>query len=142
MATMLDPSPRLSTSPSRGGTIHHLLAALDDLKRLGLDHLELATAEAQRAARAFVFIVCAAIVVAVLAFTAWNAIVAALVLVLVDNDVSWTVALIGAAVLHLAAAGGVAWWMSKRVPEMVFAATVRQLRAAAGDKLPTLGEKP
>ena len=78
-------------------------------------------------------IVCAAIVVSVLAFTAWNAIVAAIVLWMVDNGISWTVALIGAAVLHLAAAGGVVYWMSKRVPEMVFSATVRQLRADAGD---------
>jgi hypothetical protein len=41
--------------------------------------------------------------------------------------------LIGAAVLHLAAAAGVAFWMRSRVPEMVFAATVRQLRADAGE---------
>ena len=133
MATVLDPPYSRTTSSSRPGTIHHLLAALDDMKRLALDHLELATAEAQRAARAFVGIVCAAIVVSVLAFTAWNAIVAAIVLALVENDVSWTVALIGAAVLHLAAAGGVVWWISKRVPKMVFSATVRQLRADAGD---------
>jgi uncharacterized membrane protein YqjE len=131
MATLLD-APR-TAEPQRPGTVHHLIAALTDLKRLALDHLELATAEAQRAARAFVGIVCAAIVVAVLAFTAWNAIVAAIVLLLVDNEISWTVALIGAAVLHLVAAGGVAWWMSRRVPEMVFSATVRQLRADAGD---------
>jgi uncharacterized membrane protein YqjE len=134
MATILDPSPRAYTPPRSGtGTVHHVLAALNDLKGLALDHLELATAEAQRAARAFVGIVCAAIVIAVLAFTAWNAIVAALVLLAVDKGVSWTVALIGAAVLHLAAAGAVGWWMSRRVPEMVFAATVRQLRADAGE---------
>ena len=132
MATILDPSPRPFTAP-RPGTVHHVLAAITDLKRLGLDHLELATAEAQRAARAFVAIVCAAIVVAVLAFTAWNAIVAAIVLAVVERDISWTVALIGAAVLHLAAAGGVVFWMRSRVPEMVFAATVRQLRADAGE---------
>jgi len=132
MATILDPSPRAYTPP-RPGTVHHVLAAITDLKRLGLDHLELATAEAQRAARAFIAIVCAAIVVAVLAFTAWNAIVAAIVLAVVERDVSWTVALIGAAVLHLAAAGGVVFWMRSRVPEMVFSATVRQLRADAGE---------
>jgi hypothetical protein len=132
MATVIDPYPR-TVAPPRQGTFQHLLAALEDLKRLGLDHLELATAEAQRAARGFVEIVCAAIVVSVLAFTAWNAIVAAVVLAVVDNGVSWTVALIGAAVLHLAAAGGMAFWVRKRVPRMVFAATVRQLRADAGD---------
>jgi len=132
MATILDPTPRAYTPP-RPGTVHHVLASITDLKRLGLDHLELATAEAQRAARAFVAIVCSAIVVAVLAFTAWNAIVAAIVLAVVERDVSWTVALIGAAVLHLAAAGGVVFWMRSRVPEMVFSATVRQLRADAGE---------
>jgi len=132
MATILDPTPRAYTPP-RPGTVHHVLAAITDLTRLGLDHLELATAEAQRAARALVAIVCSAIVVAVLAFTAWNAIVAAIVLAVVERDVSWTVALIGAAVLHLAAAGGVVFWMRSRVPEMVFSATVRQLRADAGE---------
>ena len=133
MATILDPSPRPYANERPAGTVHHLIGALNDLKRLGLDHLELATAEAQRAARAFVAIVCAAIVVAVLAFTAWNAIVAAIVLVMVDRDISWTVSLIVAAVLHLAAAGAVVFWMRTRVPEMVFAATVRQLRADAGE---------
>jgi len=132
MATAFDPRPRRFAEP-RQGAVHHVLAAISDLKRLALDHLELATAEAQRAARSFVAIVCAAIVVAVLAFTAWNAVVAAIVLALVDNDVSWTVALIGAAVLHLVAAAGIGWWMSRRVPEMVFSATVRQLRADAGE---------
>jgi len=132
MATIFDSTLRAPAS-ARQGTVHHVLAAIHDLKRLGLDHLELATAEAQRAARAFVGIVCAAIVVAVLAFTAWNAIVAAIVLAVVAYDVSWTVALIVAAVLHLAAAGAVVFWMRSRVPEMVFAATVRQLRADAGE---------
>lgn len=133
MATILDPSPRALASQRPAGTIHHLLAALDDLKRLGLDHLELATAEAQRAARAFVAIVCAAIVVSVLAFTAWNALVAALVLVMVDNDFSWIASLVAAAVLHLAAAGAVVFWIKSRVPEIVFSATVRQIRADAGE---------
>lgn len=135
MATILDPSPRplAASRQTGGGTIHHLLAAINDLKRLGLDHLELATAEAQRAARAFIAIVCAAIVVAVLAFTAWNALVAALVLLAVDNDISWTVALIGAAVVHVAAAGAVVFWIKSRVPEVVFSATIRQLRADAGE---------
>lgn len=133
MATILDPSPRPLASQRPAGTIHHVLAALDDLKRLGLDHLELATAEAQRAARAFVAIVCAAIVVSVLAFTAWNALVAALVLVMVDNDFSWIASLVAAAVLHLAAAGAVVFWIKSRVPEIVFSATVRQIRADAGE---------
>ncbi|MEO8487286.1 MAG: phage holin family protein [Betaproteobacteria bacterium] len=132
MATVLDPSPRATLR--QPGTIQHLLAAIQDLKRLGLDHLELATAEAQRAARGFVSIVCAAIVVAVLAFTAWNAMVAAVVLMLVDQEIGWPVALGAAAVLHLAAAGAVVFWMRSRVPELVFSATVRQLRADAGEK--------
>ena len=41
MATILDPSPRAYTPP-RPSTAHHVLAAITDLKRLGLDHLELA----------------------------------------------------------------------------------------------------
>lgn len=133
MATILDPSPRPYAPERPAGTVQHLIGALNDLKRLGLDHLELATAEAQRAARAFVAIVCAAIVVAVLAFTAWNALVAALVLMLVDRDISWTVALVGAAVLHVAAAAAVVFWIKSRVPEVVFSATIRQIRADAGE---------
>jgi uncharacterized membrane protein YqjE len=131
MATLFEPATR--TPPARPGTIAHLVAAIDDLKRLGLDHLELATAEAQRAARAFVAIVCAAIVVAVLAFTAWNAIVAAIVLALVDRGVSWSAALLAAALLHAIAAAAVVLWIRTRVPEVVFSATVRQLRADAGE---------
>jgi uncharacterized membrane protein YqjE len=134
MATILDPGPRAAGRERPAGAGLHILGAINDLKRLGLDHLELATAEAQRAARAFVAIVCAAIVVAVLAFTAWNAIVAALVLLAVDNGIGWTVALVGAAALHVAAAAGVGFWMKSRVPEVVFSATVRQLRADAGEE--------
>ena len=133
MATILEPRARPYAGERPSGTVHHVLAAIDDLKRLGLDHLELATAEAQRAARSFVAIVCAAIVVAVLAFTAWNALVAALVLLLVNNDFSWTVSLVAAAVVHVAAAAAVVFWIKSRVPGIVFAATVRQLRADAGE---------
>ena len=133
MATFFEPTPRPRGSPGPGNPLRHVLAAIEELKRLALDHVELATAEAQRAARGFVVIVCAAIIVAVLAFTAWNAIVAAVVLTLVERDMSWTVALLGAAALHLAAAASVVLWIRSRVPEVVFSATVRQIRADAGD---------
>lgn len=101
-----------------------------DLRQIGHDHVELAVLEAQRAGQVLVRTIAAAVAVSVLAATAWLGIVAALVVWLTEA-VSWPVALLIGAGACLAVAGGIVWWVMKHLPEMMFSATLRQLRATA-----------
>jgi len=101
-----------------------------DARQVAHDHLELAVLEAQRAQQVFVRTVAAAILVSVLAATAWLGIVAALIVWLTEV-VSWPVALLIGAATCLAVAGVIVWWVIKHAPEMMFSATLRQLKATA-----------
>jgi uncharacterized membrane protein YqjE len=103
-----------------------------DMRQLGRDHAELAVLEAQRASQTFVRIVVAAVAISVLGATAWLGLVAAIVVWITDAGVSWPVALLIGAVACLAAAGAIAWWIKQHVTELLFSATLRQLRASAG----------
>jgi uncharacterized membrane protein YqjE len=99
-----------------------------DVRHVAHDHLELAILEAQRAQQVFVRTVAAAIFVSVLAATAWLGIVAAIIVWLTEV-VSWPVALLIGAGACLLIAGGIVWWVTKHLPEMMFSATLRQLNA-------------
>jgi uncharacterized membrane protein YqjE len=101
-----------------------------DVRQVAHDHLELAVLEAQRAQQAFVRTVAAAVVVSVLVATAWLGIVAALIVWLTEV-VSWPAALLIGAATCLAMAGGIAWWVMHHLPDMMFSATLRQLKATA-----------
>lgn len=101
-----------------------------DVRQISRDHIELAVLEAQRAGQVLVRTIAAAVAVSVLAATAWLGIVAALVVWLTEA-VSWPVALLIGAAACLAVAGAIVWWVMKQVPEMMFSATLRQLRATA-----------
>jgi uncharacterized membrane protein YqjE len=101
-----------------------------DIRLLANDHAELAVLEAQRAGQTLVRTLVAAVVIAVLAATAWLGIVAAVIVWITEAGVSWPVALLIGAVACLAVAGGIAWWVMKHAEEMMFSATLRQLRAS------------
>ena len=122
------PSGRASRIPSGWGDRVRRLAL--DVRHVAHDHVELAVLEAQRAQQVFVRAVAAAVVVSVLAATAWLGIVAALIVWLTEV-VSWPVALLIGAATCLAIAGGIVWWVVKHAPEMMFSATLRQLKATA-----------
>jgi uncharacterized membrane protein YqjE len=106
---------------------------------LGLahDHALLALFEVQRASLGLVKIIGAAVVISVLAVSAWMGLVAAGVMWAIGAGASWGMAIAVAAVLNLVAAAALAVWIKKQVPELLFAATLRQLRgeppAADGD---------
>lgn len=68
------------------------------------------------------------LVAAVLIVTAWLALVAVGIVVLLGQGASWTLALGIAAGLNLVGAGALAWWMKNLVSEMPFNALVRSLR--------------
>lgn len=109
----------------------------DRLRRLALDvrlvandHIELAVLEAQRAGQVLVRSIAAAVVISVLVATAWLGIVVAIVVWLAEHVPLPAALLIGAAAC-LALAGGIGWWVVKHAPEMMFEATLRQLKATA-----------
>jgi uncharacterized membrane protein YqjE len=103
-------------------------AALRNAKGLVHDHAQLALLEVQRASLGLVKIIGAAVVISVLVVSAWMGLVAAGVVWAVGAGASWGVAIAIAAVLNLVAAGALAWWIKSQVPELLFAATLRQLR--------------
>jgi uncharacterized membrane protein YqjE len=101
-----------------------------DVRLLGNDHAELALLEAQRAGQTLVRTLVAAVAISVLGATAWLGVVAAIIVWMTDAGVSWPVALLIGAAACLAAAGLIVWWVMKHADEMMFSATLRQLRAS------------
>ena len=97
-------------------------------KGLVHDHALLALLEVQRASVGLIKIIGAAVVISVLAVSAWMGLVAAGVVWAVGAGASWGLAIAIAAVLNLVAAGALAMWIKAQVPELLFAATLRQLR--------------
>jgi len=105
-----------------------LRALMTDARGLVRDHALLALLEVQRASLGLVKIIGAAVVISVLAVSAWMGIVAAAVVWAVGAGASWALAIVIAAGVNLVAAGVLAWWIKAQVPELLFAATVRQLK--------------
>jgi hypothetical protein len=126
-------SPLLDTPPPEG---QYLLDALQlraralwaNGKCLVRDHTLLALLEVQRASIALVKILGAAVIISVLVVSAWMALVTAFVVWLVGAGMNVGVAIVIAAVINLIAAGALAFWIKSQIPELLFAATVRQLK--------------
>ena len=131
------PDDRLSDTelpPAEPGIVDRLLATARDARRLVYDHIELAALEAQHAASNLVRILCGVIVLAVLVVTAWAALVAAVVIWAAGTGFSLTAAFFLAALANVLVAVGLAFWMRSRLPELLFSATLRQLRQTAGEE--------
>ena len=79
-------------------------------------------------------ILCGVIVLAVLVVTAWAALVAAVVIWAAGTGFSLTAAFFLAALANVLVAVGLAFWMRSRLPELLFSATLRQLRQTAGEE--------
>lgn len=131
----------MNADPMLGGTAP-ADAGLDPLKSLqhragalwvqakGLlhDHTLLALLEVQRASLGLVKIIGAAVVISVLVVAAWMGLVAAGIVWAVGAGASWGVAIVAGAILNIIAAAALAFWIKAQVPELLFAATLRQLR--------------
>jgi len=113
---------RSSPAPSR------LALAWTNVKGLVQDHALLAVLELQRAGISFVKMVAAGIIISILIVSAWMAFVAAAVVWAVGAGASWTVALLVAAIVNIAVAIGLGLWAKRQVPDLLFAATLRQLK--------------
>jgi uncharacterized membrane protein YqjE len=101
------------------------------------DHALLALLEVQQASIGLVKIVGAAVIISVLVVAAWMGLVAAGIVWAVGAGASWGVAIVVAALVNLVAAGALAWWIKAQVPELMFEATLRQLRGDAPEDEPS-----
>jgi hypothetical protein len=124
----------------------HLLEALQtrahalwtNARALVRDHTLLALLEVQRASMGLVKLIGAAVIISVLVVTAWMALVTAFVMWIIGAGVNVGAAVLIAAVVNLVAAAAVAFWARAQVPDLLFAATVRQLK---GEPPPGEGER-
>lgn len=114
--------------PSLASRVSQLVRDTGNLAR---DHLELATLEAQQAAIGLTKVLVAAVTICILVVTAWLTFVAGGIVWATDAGVSWPVALLVAGIANLALAAGTALWIRGRKDELVFSATLRQLRRSA-----------
>jgi len=110
---------------------HRIWTLARDLGELASDHLELVALEARQAGEALTRILSAAVVVSILVVSAWLVLVAAGIVWATDSGISWPVALISGGVLNIVIAGIVVYWIRSQVGELLFAATLRQLRRTA-----------
>ena len=117
-------------SVAPAGTISSLIASV---RELGERFLTLATIEGRQAGLSLAWMLGLALAATVLAVTGWLAILACVVLALVQNDiVGWGWALAIAALLNFALAGGLAFMVIQRGRHLLFPATRRQLRRLCG----------
>lgn len=120
--------------PARGkrpGLVASGLAVLRDIRNLASDHLELIALEAQRASLGLIKILCAAIVVSILVVTTWIALIASAIVWATSAGISWPWALLVAALTNLVVGAIIVFWIRGQMPELMFSATLRQLRRNA-----------
>jgi hypothetical protein len=91
----------------------------------------LAVLDARRAALRLAWLLGTVLIASVLVVSAWLALVAGGIVLLLGQGTPWPLALGIAAALNLAGAGALAWWMRNLVSEMPFNALVRSLRGEA-----------
>ncbi|HUQ26428.1 MAG TPA: phage holin family protein [Burkholderiales bacterium] len=120
----MNPTPG-ARAPGFGDLVGRLLG---EAKSLVSDYALLAVLDARRAALRLAWLLGTVLVAAVLVVTAWLALVAGGIVLLLGQGTPWSLALAIAAVLNLVGAGALAWWMRSLVSEMPFNALVRSLR--------------
>ena len=118
--------------PNPPSLTQRVVTLVGDVRELLCDHLELAALEARNAGAGLVRTLCAAVVISLLVVTAWLALVAASIVWVTDAGVGWAGAVACAALANVLLAAGVAWWLRSQVRDLMFAATLRQLRRTAG----------
>lgn len=101
---------------------------IGDLRRLVSDFAQLAVLDARRAGVRLAMLLSAGLLIAILVITAWMGLVAAGIVWMFDQGVSWPAAIAVAAVINIAAAAVLAWWARHLVSETPFTALLRQLR--------------
>jgi uncharacterized membrane protein YqjE len=127
VAAVLPPEER--SVRARGPGLGELIARLvSETRQLAADFVHLAVLDARRAGVRLAMLLSAGLLIATLVITAWMGLVAAGIVWMLGEGVSWVAAIGVAALLNVAAAGALAWWARHLVSEMPFTALLRQLR--------------
>lgn len=127
MATSLPPPD--SAAPA--SLFETLRLCWRELRGLARDHALLAVLEVHRAGLALAKILAAGVMISVLVVTAWMGLVSSIVVWAVGSGASWSMALLVAALANIALAVLIGFWVKARVPELMLAGTIRQLRGEA-----------
>ena len=117
-----------SATHSRASTTAKLSLAWSSLKGLVANHALLAVLELQRAGISLVKMVAAGIIISILIVSAWMGLVAAAVVWAVGAGANWGIALLVAAIANIAVEVGISFLAKSQIPDLLFAATLRQLR--------------
>lgn len=117
--------PHARRRPGLGELLGQLLS---EARALAADYAELAVLDARRAALRLALMLACVLIAAVLIVTAWMGGVAALIVWMLGEGVSWALAIGCAALLNVVGAGALLWWMRTMLVELPFAALLRQLR--------------
>lgn len=120
-----------ASSPNRASessASSRISLAWTNVKGLVQDHALLAVLELQRAGISLVKMLAAGIIISILIVSAWMGLVAAAVVWAVGAGANWGLAILIAAVVNIAVAAGLAFWAKNQIPDLLFAATLRQLR--------------
>lgn len=125
-----------------GSLASRFRALFQETRELARDHLELAALEAQRATTTLTRMIVAAVVISILVISAWLALVAGTLVWVTEEGVSWPVALFVAALVNLVLAGGLGWYIYTHVDELMFEATLRQLRRSKDEVKEAAGATP
>ena len=124
-------SPERPPRPAGLGEL--LVRLLGEARQLVADYSLLAVLDARRAALQLAWLLSSGLVVAVLAVTAWLALVVAGIAWLLAERVSWPAALAIGAALNVAGAAALLWWMRHLLVEKPFTALLRQLKGEDAD---------
>lgn len=125
-----------------GSLVSRFRALFEETRELARDHLELAALEAQRATATLTRILVAAVVISILVISAWIALVTGALVWVTDAGVSWPMALLIAAVVNLVLAGLLGGYIYRHVGELLFEATLRQLRRSKDEVKEGAGATP
>ena len=127
-----DMPPHVERAASDEGTTSgaHAHSLLREIWGLVQDHALLFALEAQRGGRNIARMVCAGVIAAVLAVTAWLALVSAVMFWLIGNSAPWACAFLAVAVLHVVACIALIHWIQRLAKVGMFSATLRELGGA------------
>ena len=123
-------------APRAAGLGDLLGRLLGEARQLVADYSLLAVLDGRRAAVQLAWLLSAGLVVAVLLVTAWLALVVAVMVWLFEESLSGPAALAIGALLNIAGAGALFWWMRNLVVEKPFTALLRQLKGEEAPDVP------
>jgi uncharacterized membrane protein YqjE len=136
------PPPAVGVNPGSRPEAHEasflepLERVFASLRRMASNYATLAIVDLRRATIQLAWLVGSGIVIAVLLVTAWLALVVALAVLLLANNMSWPAVLGVSALLNVVGAGILVWWVKSIFDEAPFSATLKQIKTAGGEPEP------